>query len=136
MEAGFTPVEAIHIATSNGAQFLGELSRIGTLAPGKDADLVVLRGAPCSNIKDIEKVEAVFKEEWATTRPSSLIPCEEKSACAESHCFRWLQHSAAREYSPNAERCIPTSDLIHDLPRIARFSAYGSCQVRACPKCF
>lgn len=62
VEAGFTPVEAIHIATSNGAEFLGELSRIGTLAAGKDADLVVLRGDPSSNIKDIEKVEIVFKD--------------------------------------------------------------------------
>ena len=35
VEAGFTPVEAIKIATYNGAQYLGELQRIGTLAPGK-----------------------------------------------------------------------------------------------------
>jgi len=35
VEAGFTPVEAIHIATQNGAQFLGEDDRIGTLAPGQ-----------------------------------------------------------------------------------------------------
>ena len=33
VEAGFTPVEAIHIATSNGAEFLGELQKIGTLVP-------------------------------------------------------------------------------------------------------
>ena len=32
VEAGFTPVEAIHIATSNGAQFLGDLDKIGTIA--------------------------------------------------------------------------------------------------------
>src|SRR5437868_6248673 len=44
VEAGFTPVEAIHIATSNGAQYLGELNRIGTIAPGKQADLVVIKG--------------------------------------------------------------------------------------------
>ena len=33
VEAGFTPLEAIHIATANGAQFLGELDRIGTITP-------------------------------------------------------------------------------------------------------
>src|SRR5256885_11443655 len=38
VEAGFTPLEAIHIATSNGAQFLGEADRIGTIAAGKAAD--------------------------------------------------------------------------------------------------
>jgi imidazolonepropionase-like amidohydrolase len=62
VEAGFTPVEAIHIATSNGAQFLGELDKIGTLAVGKAADIVVLKGDPSDNIKDIENVELVFKD--------------------------------------------------------------------------
>ncbi|MGB2621512.1 MAG: amidohydrolase family protein [Candidatus Acidiferrum sp.] len=62
VEAGFTPVEAIHIATSNGAQFLGELDKIGTLAVGKAADIVVLHGDPSNNIKDIENVELVFKD--------------------------------------------------------------------------
>ncbi len=62
VEAGFTPVEAIHVATSNGAEFLGELDKIGTLAAGKLADLVVLNGDPSVNIKDIEKVELVFKD--------------------------------------------------------------------------
>jgi hypothetical protein len=62
VEAGFTPVEAIHIATSNGAEFLGELDKIGTLAAGKTADIVVVQGDPSANIKDIEKVELVFKD--------------------------------------------------------------------------
>ncbi|MGC1417487.1 MAG: amidohydrolase family protein [Candidatus Acidiferrum sp.] len=62
VEAGFTPVEAIHIATSNGAEFLGELDKIGTLAEGKAADMVVLKGDPSANIKDIENVELVFKD--------------------------------------------------------------------------
>jgi imidazolonepropionase-like amidohydrolase len=62
VEAGFTPAEAIHIATSNGAEFLGELDKIGTLSVGKQADLVVINGDPTANIKDIEKVETVFKD--------------------------------------------------------------------------
>ena len=62
VEAGFTPVEAIHIATANGAQFLGELDRIGTIARGKQADLVVIKGDPAKQIEDIEKVETVFKD--------------------------------------------------------------------------
>jgi imidazolonepropionase-like amidohydrolase len=62
VEAGFTPVETIRIASSNGAEFLGELDKIGTLAAGKVADIVVIHGDPSSNIKDIEKVEVVFKD--------------------------------------------------------------------------
>jgi imidazolonepropionase-like amidohydrolase len=62
VEAGFTPVEAIHIATYNGAQYLGEQERIGTIAPGKQADLVVIKGDPSKKIEDIENVETVFKD--------------------------------------------------------------------------
>jgi len=62
VEAGFTPIEAIRIATENGARFLGEADRIGTLAPGKQADLVVIHGDPSKTISDIEKVEIVFKQ--------------------------------------------------------------------------
>lgn len=61
VEAGFTPVEAIHIATENGALFLGQQERIGTLAPGKQADLVLIKGDPSKTIDDIENVETVFK---------------------------------------------------------------------------
>ncbi|HVO80524.1 MAG TPA: amidohydrolase family protein, partial [Terriglobales bacterium] len=62
VEAGFTPLEAIHIATENGAQFLGDSARIGTIAPGKQADLVVIKGDPSTRIEDIENVETVFKD--------------------------------------------------------------------------
>ncbi len=62
VEAGFTPVEAIHIATYNGAQYLGELDRIGTIAAGKQADLVVIKGDPSKRIEDIENVETVFRD--------------------------------------------------------------------------
>jgi imidazolonepropionase-like amidohydrolase len=62
VEAGFTSIEAIHIATSNGAGFLGELDTIGTLAAGKTADIVVIQGDPTASIKDIENVKIVFKD--------------------------------------------------------------------------
>jgi imidazolonepropionase-like amidohydrolase len=62
VEAGFTPEQAIQIFTSNGAAFLGERDHIGTIAPGKQADLVVLRGDLSANIANIRKVELVFKD--------------------------------------------------------------------------
>lgn len=61
VEAGFSPVEAISIGTLNGARYLGEDSEIGTLAPGKRADLVLVKGDPSRTIADIENVEWVFK---------------------------------------------------------------------------
>lgn len=62
VEAGFTPVEAIHIATENGAKWLGEDTSIGTIAVGKAADIVVVKGNPAEKISDVEKVETVFKD--------------------------------------------------------------------------
>jgi imidazolonepropionase-like amidohydrolase len=62
VEAGFSPLEAIHIATANGASFLGESEKVGTLTPGKAADIVILRGNPAEKISDIEKVDVVFKD--------------------------------------------------------------------------
>lgn len=59
--AGFTPEEAIRIATANGADFLGESDHIGTLAVGKQADIVIIRGNPSANINDIQNVVIVFK---------------------------------------------------------------------------
>jgi imidazolonepropionase-like amidohydrolase len=62
VEAGFTPLEAIHIATQNGAIYLGKDSVIGTIATGKAADLVVIAGNPAEKIDDVENVETVFKD--------------------------------------------------------------------------
>lgn len=62
VEAGFTPLEAISIATLNGAKYLGRERRVGTIAAGKDADLIVVRGDPSASIADIENVELVFKD--------------------------------------------------------------------------
>ena len=62
VEAGFTPLEAIKIASFNGAKFLGEDVRIGSIAVGKQADLMVVKGNPALNISEIEKVEIVFKD--------------------------------------------------------------------------
>jgi imidazolonepropionase-like amidohydrolase len=62
VEGGFTPVEAIQIATANGAKYLGELDRFGTVTAGKRADLVVINGNPAARIAEIRNVKIVFKE--------------------------------------------------------------------------
>ncbi len=59
---GFTPAEAIRIATLNGAQFLGIDDRTGSIAVGKQADLVVIQGDPATRISDIQNVRIVFKD--------------------------------------------------------------------------
>jgi imidazolonepropionase-like amidohydrolase len=62
VEAGFTPEQAVQIMTSNGAKVLGFADRLGTVAAGKQADLVVLRGDPTRTPSDIRNVETVFRQ--------------------------------------------------------------------------
>lgn len=62
VESGFSPLEAIRIGTLNGAIFLGRADRAGSIAVGKDADLVVIAGDPAMRITDLRNVEIVFKQ--------------------------------------------------------------------------
>ena len=59
---GFTPLEAIRICTLNGATYLRRADRVGSIATGKQADLVVIDGNPAANIADIAHVTLVFKQ--------------------------------------------------------------------------
>ncbi len=61
VEAGFSPLEAIRIATLNGARYLGRDARIGSLVVGKQADLILIGGDPSTTIADVRKVETVFR---------------------------------------------------------------------------
>ena len=58
---GFTPLEAIKIATLNGSIALGFDKTIGTIEAGKAADLLIIQGDPSKNISDLRKVQYVFK---------------------------------------------------------------------------
>lgn len=62
VEAGFSPMQAIKIATLNGAVYLGRDRQIGSVAAGKNADLIVVKGDPSRQISDIENVDLVFKD--------------------------------------------------------------------------
>ena len=97
VEAGFTPLEAIQIATHNGAQYLGQLDRIGTIVPGKHADLVVIKGDPSKKIEDIENVGMVFKDGVVhSTLRNSLSQCAVRwasgRACGSPKSKRLMHH--------------------------------------------
>lgn len=62
VEAGFTPLEAISISTLNGAKYLGIDARTGSIAVGKQADLVLIAGDPSRTIADVRKVDTVFRQ--------------------------------------------------------------------------
>jgi imidazolonepropionase-like amidohydrolase len=60
VRAGFTPLEALQAATLNPAVFLGLKEELGTVEPGKVANLVLLRANPLANIKNTRTIAAVF----------------------------------------------------------------------------
>ena len=65
VESGFTPLEAISAATGTAAGFLYRGDRLGTLRPGLQADLVVLRDDASKNISAVRTVERVMvRGEW------------------------------------------------------------------------
>ena len=57
---GMTPVEAIKAATVNAADLLGLLSEIGTIEPGKSADIIAVTGDPLADVRVLKSVGFVM----------------------------------------------------------------------------
>jgi len=72
VESGFTPLEAIRVGTLNGATYLGRADRVGSIAVGKQADLVLVSGDPSTRIGDVRNVQLVFKQGVAYD-PAKLV---------------------------------------------------------------
>ena len=62
VEGGFSPLEAIKVGTLNGAISMGREDEIGSIAVGKNADLIIIDGRPDESIEDLKKIETVFKD--------------------------------------------------------------------------
>jgi imidazolonepropionase-like amidohydrolase len=60
VQAGIPPLEVIKIATRNGAQTLGIEEDVGTIEPGKQADMIILSDNPIDDISNTKKIEAVI----------------------------------------------------------------------------
>jgi len=60
--AGHRPIDIIRMATLEGARFLGIDGDTGTIAPGKQADLIVVRGDPARNISDVRQIRWVLSD--------------------------------------------------------------------------
>jgi hypothetical protein len=62
VNAGFTPFQALKTATVNTATLLNAQNDLGTIEPGKLADMVIVEGNPLTNIRDTTKVKKVIKD--------------------------------------------------------------------------
>ncbi|MGE3149803.1 MAG: amidohydrolase family protein [Pseudorhodoplanes sp.] len=60
--AGWTPIEALEAATRGSAEAIGREDSVGTLEPGKLADIVVVHGDPTKNISDARQIAHVFQD--------------------------------------------------------------------------
>jgi imidazolonepropionase-like amidohydrolase len=61
-QAGIPPGEALRIATWNGAKYTRTLDRLGSITPGKLADLILVDGDPTSDVSAIRQINLVMKE--------------------------------------------------------------------------
>ncbi|MBM0107883.1 amidohydrolase family protein [Steroidobacter sp. S1-65] len=61
VKAGMTPAAAIRSATLDAATLLGQADRIGSLAPGKDADIIAVTGSPIEDVTRLEQVDFVMR---------------------------------------------------------------------------
>jgi imidazolonepropionase-like amidohydrolase len=61
VKLGLTPLQAIQAATINAADLMGWSDRVGTLEPGKYADLVAVKGDPLEDVHTLESVKVVIQ---------------------------------------------------------------------------
>ena len=61
VRAGMTPAAAIRSATVDAADLIGRSDTVGTIAAGKDADIVAVRGDPLADVRLLENVQFVMK---------------------------------------------------------------------------
>jgi imidazolonepropionase-like amidohydrolase len=61
VKLGLTPLQAIQAATINDADLLGWSDKVGTLEPGKWADVVAVDGDPLADVTTLERVKFVMK---------------------------------------------------------------------------
>jgi hypothetical protein len=62
VEAGLSPLEALRTATLNPARVLGMVDSLGTIEPGRLADLVLLEANPIEDIRNTQKIRAVVAD--------------------------------------------------------------------------
>jgi len=62
VESGMTPIQVISAATKTNAEILGQFDELGTIEPGKLADIIIVDGNPLRNIEVLDYVDIVIKD--------------------------------------------------------------------------
>jgi imidazolonepropionase-like amidohydrolase len=80
VEAGISPLDAIKIGTLNAAKFLAREDELGTIEPGKLADMVLLEANPLEDISNTQRIARVFKGGREIDRDALEIPGNRRQA--------------------------------------------------------
>ncbi len=73
VEVGYSVPEALVAATKTSAELLNMGEKLGTLEPGKLADVVVVQGRPDQNLRDLENIEMVIRDGWLVVREGQAL---------------------------------------------------------------
>jgi imidazolonepropionase-like amidohydrolase len=73
VQAGYTIPEALVAATKTGAEILDLDDKLGTLEPGKLADVLVVNGQPDSNLDDLAKVDVVIRDGYILVQGGQVV---------------------------------------------------------------
>jgi imidazolonepropionase-like amidohydrolase len=71
--AGYTTPEALVAATRTGAELLGMDDKLGTIAPGKLADVLVVQGRPDQNVDDLANVDLVIRDGYLVLEKGQVV---------------------------------------------------------------
>ena len=85
VDAGLTPLQALQTATLNPARFLGRLDDLGTVGPGKLADLVLLEANPLEDIRNAVRIDAVIVQGRLLDRASLDLLLREAREAVRNH---------------------------------------------------
>jgi imidazolonepropionase-like amidohydrolase len=78
--AAFSPLDAVRLATGEAARGLGLDREIGSIQPGKRADLILVPGDPLQDIRALRRVEMVFRDGRLVARRGQIVLEGESSA--------------------------------------------------------
>jgi hypothetical protein len=100
---GLTPLQAIRAATIDTATLLGHADTLGSIAPGKSADLIAVTGDPLADIEVLRRVDAVVKE--------GMVACDGFMSCGAAKKLR--AETQAIQFANQAMRELGT---VHHEP--------------------
>jgi imidazolonepropionase-like amidohydrolase len=82
-DAGISPTDIITIATRNAAVYLGREKDLGTIEPGKLADIVLLAADPTAHVDNLKRIDLVMKNGRIVDRGALDLPVNRRTSSKE-----------------------------------------------------